>query len=74
MNLSSKILGAGLVTLAALTAPVLAQSAAGVQSGPVHVPADWNWRPEKRWRAPAQVRRALDQAPVEVLLQKPGRA
>ena len=42
MNLSTKILGAGLVTLAALTAPVLAQSAAGVQSGPVHVPADYS--------------------------------
>jgi hypothetical protein len=42
MNFTSKILGAGLVTLAALTAPVLAQSAAGVQSGPVHVPADYS--------------------------------
>jgi hypothetical protein len=42
MNFANKILGIGLVTLAALTAPVLAQSAAGVQSGPVHVPADYS--------------------------------
>jgi hypothetical protein len=41
MIFSKRILGIGLVTLAALTAPVLAQSAAGVQSGPVHVPADY---------------------------------
>jgi hypothetical protein len=42
MSFTSKIFGIGLVTLAALTAPVLAQSAAGVQSGPVHVPADYS--------------------------------
>ena len=41
MNFSRRILGAGLVTLAALTAPVLAQSAAGLQSGPVHLPAGY---------------------------------
>jgi hypothetical protein len=41
MIFANKILGIGLVTLAALTAPVLAQSAAGVQSGPVHVPAGY---------------------------------
>ena len=42
MIFANKILGIGLVTLAALTAPVLAQSAAGVQSGPVHLPADYS--------------------------------
>ena len=42
MNFANKTFGIGLVTLAALTAPVLAQSAAGVQSGPVHVPADYS--------------------------------
>jgi len=42
MTFANKILGIGLVTLAALTAPVWAQSAAGVQSGPVHVPAGYS--------------------------------
>jgi len=41
MNFAGKILGAGLVMLAALTAPVSAQSAAGVQPGPVHIPPDY---------------------------------
>ncbi len=42
MNFGTKILGVGLVTLVALGAPVWAQSAAGGQPGPVHVPADYS--------------------------------
>jgi hypothetical protein len=41
MNFGAKMVGVGLATLAALTTPVLAQSATGVQSGPVHVPAGY---------------------------------
>jgi len=42
MNFGTKILGIGLVTLAALGAPAWAQSATGVQPGPVHVPAGYS--------------------------------
>jgi hypothetical protein len=35
------MVGTGLVVLAALTAPVLAQSAAGTSTGPVHLPPDY---------------------------------
>ena len=42
MNFSTRILGSGLVALVALGVPAWAQSATGVSTGPVHVPAGYS--------------------------------